>query len=682
MRIRLALSLLLLALLPLSAGADELSPTHAVTVDDYFTLAGPTEVALSPDGENVAYAEARWDKDAGDRKADLWVVSVKTGKARRLTAERFGVNTLRWSPDARSIFFAGKQSREGAKNPPFNGKTQVWRVSLSGGPAEAVTRLPDGIDTFDLSGDGRSLWYVTSEERKAGAWKDLRDKFKDVEYGQPDETKISLLHRLDLESWRVEKVNKGRVIRELAVAPDGRRVAMITTPDGTVATFEGQSRVEVYDTRTHKTIIVPDRLFRAEAPSPYGWLERPAWSGDSEAVAFNVIFDGYPAEILVADLADSEPKMTRLKRPGNVMVRGYGSPVAWSGKSDLLFLGEEKARVRLCCAAGIRSGKEEIQVWTPGEVVVSGLSAGFGRTAVILGTPTQFHEVALADPDGKPRVLTDLNPQTRTWKMPSVSVATWKGARGDTVEGVLELPPDHKPGTPLPLVVAIHGGPTAAVYCERSFDLWEDRMLLAARGYALLCPNYRGSSGYGDRFLTDLVGHENDIEVEDILKGVDALVEKKIADPDRLAVMGWSNGGYLTNCVLTKTTRFKAASSGAGIVDTVMEWGANDEPAYMAVLKQGLPWSNPDAYRKTSPTYQLNKIRTPTLIHVGGSDERCPPSHSRMLYRALKLYNKVPTELLIYPGEPHGPMKYQNRKAKMEWDIAWFERYVLGKKEK
>ena len=159
------------------------------------------------------------------------------------------------------------------------------------------------------------------------------------------------------------------------------------------------------------------------------------------------------------------------------------------------------------------------------------------------------------------------------------------------------------------------------------------------------------------------------------------MVERKIADPKRLGVMGWSNGGYLTNCLISTTTRFAAASSGAGIVDTVMEWGGNDEPAYMNILKGGLPWDKPDVYRRTSPTYNFNKIRTPTLIHVGGDDPRCPPAHSRMLYRALKLYNKVPTELLRYEGEPHGLSKYANRRAKMTWDLAWFNRYILGKKD-
>ncbi|HXD88620.1 MAG TPA: prolyl oligopeptidase family serine peptidase, partial [Urbifossiella sp.] len=152
-----------------------------------------------------------------------------------------------------------------------------------------------------------------------------------------------------------------------------------------------------------------------------------------------------------------------------------------------------------------------------------------------------------------------------------------------------------------------------------------------------------------------------------------------IADPERIGVMGWSNGGYLTNCLITlkdSPIKFKAASSGAGIVDTVAEWGFNDEPAYPRVFKKGLPWETPEIYRKTSPTFQLGNVKTPTLIHVGAGDPRCPPGHSRMLYRALKEYVKVPTQLIEYPGEPHGLTKLSHRKAKMEWDLAWFDKYL------
>jgi dipeptidyl aminopeptidase/acylaminoacyl peptidase len=326
---------------------------------------------------------------------------------------------------------------------------------------------------------------------------------------------------------------------------------------------------------------------------------------------------------------------------------------------------------------------------TPGDVVVQAFSFSTDgrRAAVVMASPTAFEDIYLVEIGDEfkdqPRLtrLTEANPQTTTWKLPKLSVVSWKAPDGTPVEGVLELPADHKEGQKLPLIVEIHGGPTSATYFGLQYWIY-GRTLLPAKGYAVLSPNYRGSTGYGDKFLTDLLGRENDLDVKDILAGVDAMVQRGIADPERLGVMGWSNGGYLTNCIISTTTRFKAASSGAGIVDTVMEWGANDEPAYSIALKKGFPWSAPENYRKASPTYALDKVRTPTLIHVGGADERCPPIHSRMLYRALKEYDKVPCELLVYPGEPHGLTKYKNRKAKMEWDLAWFDRYVLGKTAK
>jgi dipeptidyl aminopeptidase/acylaminoacyl peptidase len=274
--------------------------------------------------------------------------------------------------------------------------------------------------------------------------------------------------------------------------------------------------------------------------------------------------------------------------------------------------------------------------------------------------------------------LTEINPHIATWKLPQISLVQWKAPDGIEVEGILELPPDYTPDQgPLPMVVELHGGPTAATMYR--LRLWiYGRALMPANGYALLSPNYRGSTGYGDKFLTDLIGHENDVEVKDILAGVDAMVERGIADPDRLAVMGWSNGGFLTNCVITHTDRFKAASTGAGIVDMVLQWGSEDTPGHVINYMQGLPWEAPEAYHKASPVFGMGKVRTPTLVHVGGDDPRCPPAHSRAVYRALRYYVKVPTELVVYPGESHGLAKYKNRKAKMEWDLAWFEKYVLG----
>lgn len=680
MRARRTVALLFLAFAT-SLHAQEAARKRAITIDDYFTQADIGQVAVGR--SYVAYTEARWQEATDDRKSDLWLVRPADQAVRRLTSERANDRAPQWDPAERYVYFLGNRKREAEKRPPYDGKTQVWRLPPTGGEPEAVTRVEGGVEAFELARDGTSLLYQVSHEKVEDDFAGLRSKFKSLDYGHGKE-KRSQLWKLDLTTWRAEKlVDEGRYIHEFSAAPDGQRIAMITTPDDKVISFEGQSRVDLFDVHAGKATPLPDAVFRAKAPSPYGWLEKLAWSADSTSLAFNVIFDGYPAQIIVAQWRASEPSVFPLPLAAGMHVRGYGSPLQWRAVGrDLCFCGEEKGRVRLCMAREVQAGKRpEFDTLTGGDVVVEAFSRSHDaqqadHVAVVKATPTQLADVYFSS-GASERRITHVNPQADSWQLPKLSVVSWQGAGGKTVEGILELPPDHIPGKPVPLVVEIHGGPTTASYYKLQYWIY-GRTLLPARGYAVLCPNYRGSTGYGDTFTTDLIGRENDLDVEDILKGVDALVERGIADPQRLAVSGWSNGGYLTNCLITKTDRFKAAISGAGIVDTIMEFGANDEPAYAIVFKQGFPWSNPEKYHRASSTYQLDRIRTPTLIHVGANDERCPPGHSRMLYRTLKYYNHVPTELIVYPGEGHGVMAYKHRRAKMEWDLAWLERYVKG----
>jgi dipeptidyl aminopeptidase/acylaminoacyl peptidase len=662
-----------------SAAPAQPARTHDITVDDYFSLGVVSDVATSPSGTQVAYSEGRWQQTTDDRKADLWIVDPKTQKTKRLTFDRAGDRAPSWSADEKYLYCLGGRKREGEKKPPYDGKTQVWRVAVAGGEPRPVTSVEGGVLAFQLAADG-GLYYLTEKDHVEKEWQALREKYADLEYGH-GVNKVSVLWRLDLDTWKAEKVvDENRHIHEFSVAPNGR-VAMVTTADGKVVSFEGRSQVEVYEPKSREIVRLEDKVWRADAPSPYGWIEKLAWAGDGQALAFNIVFDGYPAEVIVTSWAEGRPRSARLKRPEGQHVRGYGSPLQWTGGEDLWLLLEEKARVRLYRVQGAAGKEPKWEALTTGDVVVEAFHFNPNGSAVafIQSGPKSFPEIYCHTRGGGTVQATELHKHTETWKLPKLSLVQWKGARGDAVEGILELPPDYKEGKKVPLVVCIHGGPTTADYFGMQFWIY-GRTLLPAKGYAVLCPNYRGSTGYGDKFLTDLVGHENDLDVEDILKGVEALMAKGVADPDRLGVMGWSNGGYLTNCVITHTTRFKAASSGAGIVDTVLEWGANDEPAYMLNFAQGLPWTKPDIYRKSSPCYALDKVRTPTLIHVGGADDRCPPANSRMLYRALKEYVHVPTELIVYPGEPHGLSKYKNRKAKMEWDLAWFERYILDRK--
>ncbi len=662
---------------PRLASAAPPERTHDITPEDYASVNTITEIAVSPDGKQVAYCLATWDKKADNRRTELWVVDTDgKGKPKQLTKDRAGERHPKWSGDGKSIYALANRFKQGEKA-PLNGKTQVWKVSVDGGDPVAVTKIGAGVIGYDYAAKADAVFYsvdaTTTDEDEFAA---LRKKFDKPEYGFGKRT-VSEVFRLDAKDEKAKPeqvIADKRYIREFAVTQDGKKVAMISAFDDTVLKSEGESRVDVWE--AGKIVTPPTEVYREKAASPHAWLENLAWNPDGTKFAFCAVFDAYPTQVIIGELKKEKWRLERMAK-SEFQVRGYGTPLLWEGSNELLSLCESKGDVGF---HSYRLGKDD--AWAKsllrGGTVVYAMARLDEGGPVLVGASGGFPELNALR--GGLVNLVDPNPHTATWKFPTVEHVTWKAPDGVEVGGPLELPFGWKKGDkPLPLVVAIHGGPTTASYNDLRFDPHNGRLYFAAKGYAVLCPNYRGSTGYGDKFVTDLIGRENDIEVKDILAGIQHLIKEGIADPDRIAVMGWSNGGYLTNCLITlkdSPVKIRAASSGAGIVDTVSEWGFNDEPAYPKVFKKGLPWEQPEIYKNTSPTYGLGNVKTPTLIHVGGGDERCPPGHSRMLHRALKEYVKVPTELVVYPGEPHGLTKLSNRVAKMEWDLAWFEKYL------
>jgi len=662
-----------------SAAADAPVRSHDITIDDYFGLAFVREVEVSPDGVRVAYTEDRWEGEDEEQNRDLWMLDVATRTRQRLTFDKAGARRPRWSADGAWIYFTAGVERPGEQRPPYDGNTQAWRISPAGGEPQVVTRIEDGIDLYDLSADGKALYYTVRVEQVDSEWKELREKYDGLEYGH-GVTRFSELWMLDLESWRATKVvDERRVIGAFEVAPDRKRIAMLTTPDEELIHNEGWSRLDVHDADAGSVSVVTGPDWRSDHLSPFGWLNEARWSSDGRALAFSISFDGYPTRVYVAEWVPDGPRLRELQRPAGVSVSG-GS-LGWRpGSRELRFVGEEQARSRLMAFTGIRDGGQGRTVTlTPGDVTVDAHDASTAGDAQVVVTssltdPPDLYRLTDA---GKLERLTRVNPQVDTWKLPQISLVEWNGDGGRRVQGVLELPPGYKASDgPLPLVVHIHGGPTSATRYRFEFRQY-GRTALAAKGYALLSPNYRGSTGYGDEFMIELVGRENDVEVKDILAGVDAMVERGIADPERLGVMGWSNGGFLTNCLIAAGDRFKAASSGAGVIDQVLQWGIEDTPGHVINFMGGkLPWESIDAYREGSPLYGLRDVKTPTLIHVGSGDERVPAAHARLLHRALQFYSKVPSELIVYPDEPHGLTRYDHQQAKMEWDHAWFGRYL------
>ena len=302
MRIRhLFAALGIAALLTCAAGAQQPARTHTITIDDYLTVHLLTDCVTAPDGQHVAYAEMRWGEHDEPRFTNIWVVDTQGGKPARLTFETTSDTSPRWSADSRRIYFLGKRTRGGTaeKKPPYDGSRQVWTIGLEPAEPRPITRVKGGVDAFELSQDGRTLYYSKEGEEAEKEWKDLRKKYANINFGY-GAVKWTEIWKLDLESWREEQVAAPeRVILDFRVAPDEQRIALITSPDNRLISREGKSRVDVLEldatgVATGEPKMLPDKLYRADAPSPYGWVENLAWADDSRALAWTVDFDGYP----------------------------------------------------------------------------------------------------------------------------------------------------------------------------------------------------------------------------------------------------------------------------------------------------------------------------------------------------------------------------------------------------
>jgi dipeptidyl aminopeptidase/acylaminoacyl peptidase len=647
-------------------------PTHDVVPEDQFALDELRGLSANLNGTRLAFVRARWDDALDLQRTDLWTVETGARTAQRLTFTQPDAHAPRFGPLGTHVYYLAADDHD---------RTQVWRVPSAGGTPLALTSAPDGVTAFRLDANG-GVWFSTChEDPVSDPWTDLRDAHP-LSYVDRAVTTCTI-HTLDLGTWRVADVwSPGAHVAEFDVAPDGTRVAAVVEPDAELIVHEGRSRVVIRDLATAADVPVPDAAWRDGAPSRYGWVEGLSWASDGRALAFRVDYDGHPAETWVAELAGAEARAWKVPRPEGAHV--LDGALLWvPGERELCQRVGDHARVRLMCVAKLRGGSAgKPETFPRGDVVVNDfVLSGDGRDVfATIGTPTSFPDVYRLPARGNllPVRLHTANPHTESWRLPTLSVVSWKAPDGTSVEGILETPAGWSAAQgPLPLVVVLHGGPTAMDTLQRSFS-YGGRTAFAARGWAVLAPNYRGSLGYGDAFTTALVGRENDVEVKDVLAGIDHLVATGVADAERLAVMGWSNGGYLVNALVAATDRFDAAISGAGVVDQAMQWALEDTPGHVINFMQGQPWERPEAYLAASPLYGLAGARTPTLVHVGEHDARVPAAHAHGLFRALGAYLDVPVELVVYPDAGHGLRKLSHRKAKVAWDHAWLERWVLG----
>ena len=380
----------------------------------------------------------------------------------------------------------------------------------------------------------------------------------------------------------------------------------------------------------------PRRLLRN---FPY-WIEHATWSPDGRSI-LAVVNMGVHSEIFQIDIAS---------RAATQLTDGrHYIPPTWSivpSAGKMVFQFDEPTRF--------------------GDAWTMPIPAGRGEPA---GVPT--------------RITAVFDTFDRDFALPRQEKIEWKGADGTTVEGLLFYPIDYVAGRRYPLVVQMHGGPGESdKFGAGSGLLLNYFPVLTAHGYAVLRPNYRGSAGYGNAAYRDVVGGYFKNMHLDVVAGVDVLIARGIADPDRLALMGWSAGGHLTNKLITVTNRFKAASAGASASDWVSLYAQSDFRADRSTWFGGTPWQKNapiELFWSRSPLKDASNVKTPTLFFAGENDPRVPPEQSVEMYRALESHG-VPTHLYVAPREGHQWGELRHLLFKANTELEWFDRYVLGRR--
>jgi dipeptidyl aminopeptidase/acylaminoacyl peptidase len=637
---------------------------RAMTLVDVLNVPNLTDPQLSPDGRQVAYVLAKADWKANKRISHIWRVNGDGTGSVQLTSGQDGETGPRWSPDGRTIAFLAKRGTEEA--------TQIYLLPNSGGEAQALTTQTSAIADIRWAPDGKSIFFVAPEpktdEEKA------REKAKDDVFAFDEDYKQRHLWRVSVSDRKTERLTSGDYsVLSYDLSRDGRRVAFNRAPTPLLGTSE-ESEVWIMNADGSG----------ASQLTHNGIAERSARiSPDGTQVIFlagaNEKFESYyNGTIFVVPSAGGAAKLLAADLP-------YAVDAAdWSRDGASVYflanLGVHNELFQL----DVKSGKA--RQLTDGQHALGGWSfvAEADRHVMTIDDAENTGDVWLigsANPGSPTRVTHVFDYLAQDFRLPRQERVLWKGADGVTVEGLLYYPLDYREGQRHPLAVQTHGGPQASD--KYGLADWGSYVpVLTAKGYLVFKPNYRGSTGYGDSFLRDMVGHYFQNAHLDVMTGVDYLIAKGIADGDRMVKMGWSGGGHMTNKIITYTTRFKAASAGAGATNWISMYAQSDTRTFRTPWFGGTPWQKNapiDTYWENSPLKYVSNVKTPTIILVGEKDVRVPMPQSVEMYRALKS-NGVPTHLYVAPREPHGWQELRHELFKMNVELDWFEKYAMDRR--
>jgi dipeptidyl aminopeptidase/acylaminoacyl peptidase len=631
-----------------------------LTAQDLLKVATVNGPRISPDSTRVAYtaSETKMEKDKEWKGVThVWVAPTMGGNGqsnggpRQFTRGDKNANAPEWSPDGKYLAFLTDREKDGER--------QVWMMPADGGEAWAVTTHKGGVSGFHFSPDGKQLLLSAADQPSKD--EEERKKLKDDPMVIDQDIKMTHLWLWNIDKKDEKRLTEGNfTTSEPQWSPDGTRVSYTARP--TPKADDG-SLGEIW------VLTIADRGKKKLAGDPAS-TDSARWSPDGQWLAYIASPDtgGVSQNSLyLIPATGGTPRELTPKFDLNV-----GTPV-WTPDGRSIFFSANVLEANEVFSCDVASGAVK-QISRRGGA--TGITEASRDGKIIVGTlsqSTQAAEVYQASLDfASLGVLTSHNSWLRDYSVAISEIVKWKSKDGTEIEGLLTQPVGYVTGAKVPLLLNPHGGPTGASI--NSFN--GTVQVLAANGFAVLQPNFRGSTGKGLAFAQANKNTWGKGDYEDCMSGVDAMISKGIADPDRLGAYGWSYGGYMTFWILTQTDRFKAVSPGAGLSNIYSMYSQNDVPRYLRwFYSDKAPWEATELYWDRSPMKYINNVKTPTMILHGQVDTRVPLAQAQEFYRALKERN-VPVEFVVYPRENHGFTEPRHQMDRVQRYVRFFAKHL------
>jgi len=627
-----------------------------LTAMDALRVSSVGGVALSPDGKRVAYTVSEEKMEKGkewESTTHVWVAPIAggPGQARQYTRGDKGASSPAWSPDGRYLAFLSNREKESER--------QVWFLWADGGEAWQVTTHKGGVSGFQFSPDSKKLLLQATDQ--PGKEEEEKKKVKDDTLVIDQDHRMTHLWLWDIEKKEGKRLTEGAfTCSDVRWSPDGTQVSFITQPtpkadDGdltdiwilTAASGEKRKLIES-DTPESNARWSPDGQ----------WI---AYAGSSKAGGV------YQGDLFVISASGGTPRNLTAK-----LDLDAGAPV-WTPSGKAIYFTSNARQAVEVFAADVGAGTVK-QVTARGGATELAEFSRDGQIAVgTLSGPRQPAEVYRADLSFTSfQTITNHHAWLDEYALGDVEVFQWTSNDGTEIEGVLTKPADYDPAKKYPFLLNPHGGPTAASQSSFSGTV----QLMAANGYLVLQPNFRGSTGKGEKFAQANKNTWGKGDYEDCISGVEAAVARGLADTDRLGAFGWSYGGYMTFWILTQTDMFKAVSPGAGLTNIYSMYSQNDIQRYLRwFYADASPWDNFDLYWDRSPMKYIKNVKTPTMILHGERDTRVPIAQAQEFYRAL-VERGVPVEFVVFPREGHGIRELRHQLDRMRRYLSFFGKYL------